>query len=159
MNKCKNCGEETLSKLWCSNSCRCKFYYKENKEEQKERLKKAYWERKSTDYAHLREINKRASKKYKLKNIDRIREAGREYQRRTKSSLKFHNTSYFGSNQKIVMDRDCHLCKNCGSGSKLVVHHIDGSGGKKNSNNALENLVTLCRACHLAIHRKQKIPA
>jgi tRNA(Ile2) C34 agmatinyltransferase TiaS len=39
----------------------------------------------------------------------------------------------------------------------LVVHHVDQQGrGKTQVNNALENLQTLCRACHMAAHRSRE---
>lgn len=45
-------------------------------------------------------------------------------------------------------------CENCGSpsisGKILTVHHLDGNP----QNNAYENLVALCQACHLSIQAK-----
>jgi len=48
----------------------------------------------------------------------------------------------------------CSKCKRKLPATKLVVHHKDGKGrGSKNSNNEDSNLIALCRACHLNIHR------
>lgn len=53
-----------------------------------------------------------------------------------------------------AMDRDQHRCQDCGSESLLVVHHIEPYKSFENGQDAheLDNLVTLCRACHLARH-------
>lgn len=42
-------------------------------------------------------------------------------------------------------DRECLFCE---SADSLVVHHVDGD----RSNNALENLIPVCRSCHGRIH-------
>lgn len=51
-----------------------------------------------------------------------------------------------------IMERDAHKCRLCGDDSrrKLVVHHIvhKPAGGNEES-----NLITMCRNCHLAVHR------
>ena len=50
-----------------------------------------------------------------------------------------------------VLNRDYHMCVNCGNLSELCVHHI--ANDKQNSD--MENLITLCNSCHsmLPIHR------
>ena len=50
--------------------------------------------------------------------------------------------------KKEIRARDNHRCVNCGSTSTLDTHHIDHS----KDNHAPENLVTLCRRCHKAVH-------
>jgi len=58
-----------------------------------------------------------------------------------------------------ILERDGFQCRLCGGdGSRLVVHHIDGTGASEghrnvNSNDAPENLVTLCDSCHYRIHK------
>lgn len=52
-----------------------------------------------------------------------------------------------------VLDRDEHTCRNCGSSSNLVVHHIvpiEATG-----TNHLRNLATLCRECHRHAHNER----
>lgn len=52
-----------------------------------------------------------------------------------------------------VLDRDDHVCRNCGSSTNLVVHHIvpvEASG-----TNRLSNLATLCRVCHRRAHNER----
>ena len=39
-------------------------------------------------------------------------------------------------------------CETCGTTENLVAHHIDGD----RSNNALDNLLPVCRSCHAKIH-------
>ena len=40
------------------------------------------------------------------------------------------------------------MCIKCGSKDKLVVHHEDCD----HRNDSLNNLITLCRACHARLH-------
>ena len=50
-----------------------------------------------------------------------------------------------------VLRRDGWRCQSCGSMSNLEVHHkhfLSHSG-----NDSEENLITLCNACHTAVHR------
>lgn len=52
-----------------------------------------------------------------------------------------------------VLDRDNRTCRNCGSATNLVVHHIvpiESSG-----TNRLTNLTTLCRECHRHAHNQR----
>ena len=64
----------------------------------------------------------------------------------------------FDSNREFVIIRDNFTCVNCGvkgESSTLIVHHKDLTGRNKlNHNNSIDNLITLCRACHLAEHRE-----
>ena len=61
---------------------------------------------------------------------------------------------HYGGNREAVLARDGYACTRCGSTGKLVVHHKDGKGrGHKGAvDNSLDNLQTVCRRCHLAIH-------
>lgn len=40
-------------------------------------------------------------------------------------------------------------CEKCGKTGRLDVHHIDGDY----TNNSIDNLLVVCRSCHLKIHR------
>jgi len=62
---------------------------------------------------------------------------------------------WFGGNREAALQRDGYKCCRCTESdlSKLIVHHKDGNGrGSVSPNNALENLITLCRACHPEEH-------
>ena len=61
---------------------------------------------------------------------------------------------HYGGNREIALKRDDYQCTICGDKSKLTVHHKDNKGrGTENPNNSLSNLITLCRKCHMNIHR------
>lgn len=49
-----------------------------------------------------------------------------------------------------ILNRDKYCCKNCLAFEKLVIHHID----EDKSNNKEDNLITLCRTCHMKVHHK-----
>jgi 5-methylcytosine-specific restriction endonuclease McrA len=53
--------------------------------------------------------------------------------------------------RKQVLRRDGWRCQSCGSMSNLEVHHKDFRS--HSGNDSKENLITLCNACHAAVHR------
>lgn len=68
------------------------------------------------------------------------------------------NTKEILNLKEEIRKRDNYICQDCGiSGKehtkkfneKLSVHHIDEDG----TNNALDNMTTLCRACHIKLHK------
>jgi len=61
--------------------------------------------------------------------------------------------SKYSPNILKAAERDNYLCVDCGKKSQ-VVHHIDESrkNGIKKMNNSLDNLVSLCRRCHMLRH-------
>lgn len=65
---------------------------------------------------------------------------------------RIRSTSYtpeWAALRKLVLDRDNHRCRSCGSTDRLQVHHtIPLSKGGKNN---LLNLKTLCFSCHSGI--------
>jgi hypothetical protein len=85
---------------------------------------------------------------YKQRNPEKVRE----------SNLRFKNKSRYGGNKYIVLERDGNKCTRCGEQkiTKLLIHHLDGSGQTDSPNNSLENLVTICRKCHPKIHYSKK---
>ena len=67
------------------------------------------------------------------------------------------------SPKSLAKKRDHSRCQLCGKETSLVVHHRDGQGERESEltgnhtlrqtpNNALDNLVTLCRHCHGVLH-------
>jgi 5-methylcytosine-specific restriction endonuclease McrA len=66
----------------------------------------------------------------------------------------------FNGVRDIILKRDGMKCTSCNSVHSLVVHHKDKNGrGQKAPNNSLENLTTLCRACHINVHRDDLMAA
>lgn len=67
----------------------------------------------------------------------------------------------YGVSRYVVFERDNWKCKKCGMGIKehlknwanpFDIHHIDGNGiYSKESNNKIDNLMTLCCRCHAKI--------
>lgn len=70
--------------------------------------------------------------------------------------MRHHDKTMFGGNREITLLRDGHKCVRCGSTDKIGVHHIDHSGKKENPNHSLDNLETLCNACHCQEHAEEK---
>lgn len=68
------------------------------------------------------------------------------------SDNAYKDTVRFGGNRSIALKRDHYKCVMCGKDKNLVLHHIDNSGQTNTPNNALDNLQTLCDACHSAVH-------
>lgn len=62
-------------------------------------------------------------------------------------------TPYYGDNWKYVRERskerDNYECKICESEAQLVSHHIIPF--KEGGENKLDNLITLCRSCHMRV--------
>jgi len=81
-----------------------------------------------------------SGKLYRERHPDRKKEQDRNYL----------NNSRYGGNQYKVLERDKYICQTCGCTKRtsLVVHHID----EVVENTLMENLITLCRACHAKHH-------
>lgn len=64
----------------------------------------------------------------------------------------------------LIIKRDGHVCRNCGSNNNLQVHHrqyhkFSVTGGYKRPWDYKDNyLVTLCLDCHKVGHKYFKIP-
>lgn len=68
----------------------------------------------------------------------------------------YREQCHFDSKRTTVLDRDKQKCSRCGKTKNLVVHHKDRLGrGNKNPNNALDNLETVCKRCHLLEHKSE----
>ena len=62
---------------------------------------------------------------------------------------------HFDGQRELALKRDGYKCQSCGSKDKLTVHHLDGKGRgvkRQMKNNSIDNLQTLCRACHARAH-------
>lgn len=67
--------------------------------------------------------------------------------------LDYKNQIRFSGNKYKILERDNYTCQICGNTTQLVVHHKDDSGQSDNPNNDMDNLITLCRRCHINIHK------
>ncbi len=70
---------------------------------------------------------------------------------------KYEDARKFGDPElrASILRRDqmaCQICLETFSDSQLIIHHIDGSGRKKNPNHDSSNLIALCRRCHIVVH-------
>ena len=63
------------------------------------------------------------------------------------------NLRRYGGNYYICFRRDGCRCAICGSNDTLCMHHIDGYDENKPENNAENKMITLCRSCHIRVHR------
>jgi 5-methylcytosine-specific restriction endonuclease McrA len=107
--------------------------------------KVCYLARYRNDDANRQRITKLKQKWYYDNHADCLRYR-KEYREQT----------HFDGQRSSVIARDEQRCSRCGNKTKLVVHHKDRLGrGKKNPNNALDNLETVCRRCHLLEHKTE----
>ncbi len=83
--------------------------------------------------------------------IDLVRQRARDKHERREESR--NRRSYRGAPagpRRRAQQRDGHLCRWCGTGALLAVHHIvyrSQGGGHE-----LSNLITLCDPCHAKAH-------
>lgn len=61
----------------------------------------------------------------------------------------------FNGRRDAVLERDGHKCRSCGSAENLVVHHEKRRtlGIRTDGHSQLDDLTTLCRSCHINLHR------
>ena len=55
-----------------------------------------------------------------------------------------------------VYERDEGICRICGSGRNLHLHHIIYRSEDKSKINDINNCIMLCNECHLMIHENKK---
>ena len=65
--------------------------------------------------------------------------------------LRLDPVSYEGLRQQVLR-RDGWRCQSCGTMSNLEVQHKNFRS--RSGNDSEGNLITFCRACHSAIHRR-----
>ena len=132
------------------------LWYLKNKKRMNKLHKK--WVADNKDY--LKQYYKTYHKNNRKKIILRVKRWRVENRDKHLETLKnIRERTNFNGNRNKVLKRDKNSCCICGinNKSKLVVHHIDGNGRNvKNKNNNMENLITLCRSCHLKIHSKKQ---
>lgn len=98
---------------------------------------------------------------YKSTHKEKVTEWKRRERQNNKERYRKVNAVYkdkmrFNGNRLRALNRDEFTCQICGAEHlrvRLIVHHKDGSGQSTKPNNRIENLQTLCRACHARIHK------
>ncbi len=76
---------------------------------------------------------------------------GATYDTRTMAYQRYLQTPEWQAIRQMALDRDGHRCVECGSTERLQVHHktYRRRGWEKR-----KDLVTLCKPCHEAEHRR-----
>lgn len=95
-------------------------------------------------------------KKIKKRNYEENKETIRK---REEVKVERAREKYFNGNRRKTLERDNYRCQICDKDVKKIryeVHHIDFTGGTKESNNELNNLITICIKCHRKIHARKK---
>ena len=75
--------------------------------------------------------------------------AERHPERKNAQDKDYMNRTYFGGLREHALERDDYKCVKCEATKRLIVHHIDE---KPKEVDVLDNLMTLCRACHAREH-------
>lgn len=183
MQQCIVCGKTYTSergRQYCSDNCRRKKWRLGNRQKdlaQRRAYNKRRWKRvkpivseKHCEFCGKVFLPNRYTPKqpfcsakcrtatYRRNNREKVNRWRRESYRRhieTKraTDARYHDKVRFGGNRIKALERDGHTCQLCGSRERLAVHHKDESGQSENPNNELENLQTLCRSCHIRIHK------
>lgn len=112
----------------------------------------------------LKATLERAQARYKKTEAYKIskRKSDRNYYDKNKEILLAYRKGKremerFGRSRSSILYRDNNKCALCHSTEDLIVHHIDGQGRSTDTpNNNPENLVTLCRSCHMKVHPPHK---
>lgn len=149
MRKCDNCDKEYDEKVkgaikkYCSKKCGRQDYYQTHWKS--ERKQNAEW------YSKNRETEIAKNKEYREQNRELFD--------------WYHDKNRFGGMREIILSRDNNECRGCQSKDNIVIHHKDETGETSlqkrklkglESNNDLENLITLCHGCHIRLHHWQR---
>jgi len=135
----------------CRNMCRS--HYRKSIGESKRRYKKVMAD--PVLKAKLKKAMKAYRQTDKYKKIKAL--ADKRYAKRHKIQMArkkklWRENLRFSGQREEVLKRDGYKCIACGSKDNLIVHHMDGKGRGYKPNNEIDNLVTLCRACHMKVH-------
>ena len=156
---CEVCGKEYEGKSfskYCSPKCKKK---KNNATFQKKRS-----EKRKQEWGELEHIKQCpvCGKEFELKQTHRTqkyccaecrRKAERLYGHKRETDLAYKDKKRYGGHRDEVLRRDEYTCTMCGAKKDLVIHHIDCSGQTDEPNNDVDNLTTLCRRCHINLHK------
>jgi 5-methylcytosine-specific restriction endonuclease McrA len=156
---CEECGTEFEGKSfskYCSANCR-DIRNKRVKNLKKSEKRRVAWEQ----MEHTKECEVCGSvfeltqqhRHQKYCSNQCRKKAERVFGNKKDIDLKYKDKIRYGGNKDVVLRRDNYCCQLCNNTTSLVVHHIDCSGQSENPNNDVDNLVTLCRRCHINLHK------
>lgn len=60
--------------------------------------------------------------------------------------------------RRAALKRDGRRCRRCGNPGRLEVHHVEPVHRAPGLALSLDNAICVCRSCHLAIHRPERLP-
>jgi len=66
---------------------------------------------------------------------------------------RYLNSTTWAAKRKLVLERDGRRCQKCQSTGPLHVHHLTYD---RIGHELLEDLQTLCKTCHAALHRERQ---
>ena len=98
-------------------------------------------------------------KQHQIARINKWLQSDKE--RLKQYTKKAKDNYFFDGNREKALQRDNYTCQHCQTSENLQVHHIDGKGTttpRDQRNNALDNLITLCRSCHTKEHHSNCAP-
>ena len=72
----------------------------------------------------------------------------------TKENHRIRQSSQYLDFRKMVLERDKHVCQECGSKNRLHVHHIKPFSQYPELRFDVNNGITLCVNCHRKVHKK-----
>ena len=171
ITKRKPCSEETKDKI------RKKLKGRKLSDQHKQNIKRgidkvektklAYWKDKKLSKEHIENIKSalyqpEVNKKLSVWNKDNL-PPNLEYARSKSPFQKgSKNINWNPDKQDVygyefnrhlkkrILERDNYECQNCESSKNLVIHHKD----EDKLNNSEDNLVVLCRTCHMKVHHR-----
>lgn len=154
---CNNLFEpkNTLQKF-CSQDCRKKDLSRRNSEKRSKKRKDVFEQIGNVKNClvcgvEFEVTQQHRRQKYCSKSC--TKKAERIFGSKLETDLEYKNQIRFGGNKYKVLERDNYTCQLCENTHQLVIHHKDNSGQCDNPNNEMENLITLCRRCHINLHR------
>lgn len=103
----------------------------------------------SIKYQNKRAVESGRKREYSKRWTERYGE------QKKKMDAEYVNQWRYGGNKYKVLERDNYSCQTCGQTNikSLVIHHKD----EVVENTEMDNLTTLCRACHAKHHHSGKL--
>ena len=160
---CKECGKEFIvpsanqNKQFCSNKCYRAFYNKIYNKKSSDNIKQK-WLESDKRFGICPICGETFERDSNHPDMVYCSRSCYDKQRRLDGKYKGKDERYlskirYGGNREQIFERDEHKCKLCGSNKNLDIHHIDFSGESEVPNNETNNLITLCRSCHMKVHK------